>query len=544
MLDAADVLVHRQPVVHPFVDHLFGLVRAGIAQEIPGRIDKGIHGIGLALGRFAAFRTTCIQEIGALVQRIAAAVRHAILGQYDRQLVFGYRHVTTTGAMHDRDRATPVALTRDAPVAQPPGDLLVAEALCFQIRGNRLDRYLEIQAVVLAGMDANAVVGIPGLPRIKGIFLAFDVDDLRDAQAVLLGERKIPFVVAWHAHDCAFAVAHQHVVADPDFDFLAGQRMTDEQAGGHALLFHRRDVGFHDAAALALLHEGGQFWIALRGFRGKRMFRGHRAKGDAHDRIGAGGEYPELVGLAVQLVRKSQAHAETLADPVRLHGLHALRPAGQRIQGRQQFLRVFRDREVVHRNLALLHECPRAPAATVDHLLVGKHRLVDRVPVHRAGLLVSDALFQHAQEQPLVPAIVLRRAGRQFTLPVDGETQRLELLFHVRDVVVGPFCRRHVVGHRGVFGGQAESVPSHRLQDIEAAHAVIAGEHVADGVVAHMAHVQLARRIREHGQAVILRFARNIDRAEGLLVLPLFLQLLFDAGGLILRLHEESDKAL
>ncbi len=36
VLDAADVLIHRQPVVHPLVDHFAVLVGAGVAQEIPG----------------------------------------------------------------------------------------------------------------------------------------------------------------------------------------------------------------------------------------------------------------------------------------------------------------------------------------------------------------------------------------------------------------------------------------------------------------------------------------------------------------------------
>ena len=37
-----------------------------------------------------------------------------------------------------------------------------------------------------------------------------------------LREREVALVVAGHAHHGAVAVAHQHVVADPDRDLLVG----------------------------------------------------------------------------------------------------------------------------------------------------------------------------------------------------------------------------------------------------------------------------------------------------------------------------------
>ena len=51
----------------------------------------------------------------------------------------------------------------------------------------------------------------------------------QDVDAVFLGERKVALVVRRHAHHRAVAVAHQHVVADPDLDFLAAE-------GGAALV--------------------------------------------------------------------------------------------------------------------------------------------------------------------------------------------------------------------------------------------------------------------------------------------------------------------
>ena len=79
------------------------------------------------------------------------------------------------------------------------------------------------------------------------------------------------------------------------------------------------------------------------------------------------------------------------------------------------------------------------------------------------------------------------------TLPRAQErAQRLELGAHGRDIGVGPAGGMRAGLRRGVFRRQAEGIPAHRLHDVEAAHGVVAREHVTDGVIAHVAHVQLA----------------------------------------------------
>ena len=120
VLDAADVLVHRHPVVVARVDHR-RRVRARVAHVVPGRIDERVHRVGLALRGLAAARARHVQEVGALRERVAAAVGDAVLGQHDRQVLLRHRHRAARGAMDDRDRRAPVALARDAPVAQPVG---------------------------------------------------------------------------------------------------------------------------------------------------------------------------------------------------------------------------------------------------------------------------------------------------------------------------------------------------------------------------------------------------------------------------------------
>ena len=88
------------------------------------------------------------------------------------------------------------------------------------------------------------------------------------------------------------------------------------------------------------------------------------------------------------------------------------------------------------------------------------------------------------------------------------------------DVLVRPHGGVDAVVDGGVLGGQPEGVPAHRVQHVEAAHPLEAGEHVADGVDAHVAHVDAAGRIREHLEAVVLRPAGVLGHLELLGVLP------------------------
>ncbi len=406
-----------------------------------------------------------------------------------------------------------------------------------QVGGDRVDGRLLREAVVLAGMHARAGLLVPGLPRVGGVGLAVHVDDLPDGQAVLLREGEVALVVARHRHHRALAVAHEHVVADPHLDRFLREGVQHEEPGGHPLLLHRGEVGLHHAALLALLDEGGERRVGLRGFGRERVFGRHGGEGDAHDRVGAGGvdleakgSHPVRTGTpaighaprGLFGVGQRELDAEGAADPVALHLLHLLGPA-QAVQRVDQLVGVLRDPQVPHGDLALLDRRARAPALAVDHLLVGEHGLVDRVPVHRARLLVGDALLAQAQEEPLVPAVVGGRAGGHLARPVDREPERLELALHVGDVLPGPLRGRHAVRHGGVLGGQAEGVPAHGLQDVEALHAQVVVERVVDRVVAHVPHVQLARRVGEHPHVEVLGLVARVRRDEGAGVGPGFL---------------------
>jgi len=162
MLDAADVLVNWHPVVglgiyHGLVAETAGGCACRIACVIPAGIDEGVHRVGFAFGRFAALGASAVDEIFALVERVAGAVRYAVFRQFHRQLVIRHRHVAAVVAVDDGNRATPVALTRDTPVTQAPVDLLVAQALGLEVGGDGIHRSLIVEAIVFVGVDANSM---------------------------------------------------------------------------------------------------------------------------------------------------------------------------------------------------------------------------------------------------------------------------------------------------------------------------------------------------------------------------------------------------
>ena len=74
--------------------------------------------------------------------------------------------------------------------------------------------------------------------------------------------------------------------------------------------------------------------------------------------------------------------------------------------------------------------------------------------------------------------------------------------------------------HGGVLGRHAEGVPAHRMQHVEARGALVARDHVAHGVVAHMAHVDAPRRIGEHLQHVVFRARVVVAGREDAALVP------------------------
>ena len=361
-----------------------------------------------------------------------------------------------------------------------------------------------------------------------------------------MGKFEVAFVVPRHGHDRTVAVAPENVVGDPHFQCFATERVDDVAPGRHPFFFHGGDIRLGDGSGLAFVNEGGKRRVINGGSGCQRVFGGNGKVGRAKQGIGTGGIDLHVLDVirqaraAVVAQGEADGHAARFANPVALHGFDALRPAVECIEVAQQFFGVVGDAEVVHRDVAFFDERATAPATAVDDLFVSKHGLVHRVPVHRAVFAVNQPFFKETGKEPLLPAVVVGLAGGEFARPVDGETERFQLGFHVVDVAVRPGGGRDLVVHRRIFRRHAEGVPAHRLQHVFAAHPLVAGDDVADGVVAHVPHVQAAGRIGEHRQAVEF-FARGVSHgAERLVFFPGFLNGGFECLRLILRLHGVS----
>ena len=122
VLDAADILVDRQPGVCDLRHRRRLRTGRGEAGEIPGRVDEGVHRVRLAASAGAAGGTGNVLPRRMVVERVTGPLEGDVVGQLDRQLVLRHRHDAAGLAAHHRDGAAPVALARQAPVAQAEVD--------------------------------------------------------------------------------------------------------------------------------------------------------------------------------------------------------------------------------------------------------------------------------------------------------------------------------------------------------------------------------------------------------------------------------------
>src|SRR5580704_8232652 len=177
-----------------------------------------------------------------------------------------------------------------------------------------------------------------------------------------------------------------------------------------------------------------------------------------------------------------------------------------------------------------------SPAKPINHLLICKYGGAIGAPVHTALFAESDSLFEHAQEKPLVPAVIIGVTGGNLAAPVVAESKALQHAAKFSYVRVCPLARMNAILDGRIFRGQSERIPSHRVQDVESAHAFEARHSITDRVVAHVAHVQGSGGIGQHLEEIVFG-ARGIaiDGVKRALLLPHFLPFCFDALRVVFR---------
>ena len=352
-------------------------------------------------------------------------------------------------------------------------------------------------------------------------------------QLVFAREIQIALIVRGTAENRAGAVTHQHEIGDHHRQFPTGiERVNGFQPGVVAELLGLFDGLFGGAGAAAFGNKGGKLRILLGQFLRQRMIGRQRHETGPEQRIGPGAENIERTPI-----RQIEGEAQALgfADPVLLHQPDLFRPTLQRIEARQQFLAETGDAEEPLRQLAPFDRRARAPALAVDHLFIGKHGLIDRVPVHIGFAAIDEARFKEIQEQLLLVAVIFGIAGGKLPLPVDRQPHQLQLGAHGGDVGVGPFARIDLLFPRGVFRRQTESIPPHRVQHVEALCPAEARDHIAHGVIAGVPHMNAPRRIGEHFEHIAFGPGRILRRAEGAPPVPFGLPVFFRFLGVVPR---------
>ena len=110
---------------------------------------------------------------------------------------------------------------------------------------------------------------------------------------------------------------------------------------------------------------------------------------------------------------------------------------------------------------------------------------------------------EHFEERPLRPLVVAGVARAHLAVPVERETDLVQLLAVAGDVLLGRHGRVLARLDGVLLGGQAEGVVSHRVQDVEALEPLVARVDVRGDVAQRVPDVQArSRRIGEHVQHI------------------------------------------
>ena len=526
VLVATDVAVHRQPLGGQLrLDGEVVAAGGGVAEEVPAAAQKVVGDVGVAMGVLAAGRTGGVEPVlgprqGALAAVVGAEVLE--IGEFHRQFVFRHRHRAAICAMDDGNGRSPVPLPGYAPVMQPEIGLGFGAAFGFEPLDDGLLGVLYRQAVEVAGVHQCAVAWV-GLGQRRGGILSGCGDDAHDGQAEGLGEFEVAGVVAGHRHDRAGAVAHEHVVGDPNGDAGPVCGIDRVAAGEHARLFLVGLLPFHEVAACDLGPIGVHRRLRIGSGDGvhQGMLRGQHHVGGPEQGVRPGGEHANAGLLAVRAATgdgKADVRALAAADPGGLRLLGDVRPVhvGQVVE---QLAGVVGDAEEPLRQLALLDRGFAAFAQSAGHLLIGQHRHARRAPVDRCLPALHEAGLVELEKHPLGPAVVADVGGVHGVVPVEHAPEALQGAGEVLDVlgnqVIGVAADLQGV----VFGMNAEGVKADGLEDVLAVQALKAPVHVGAGVGVDVADVQPFRgRVGEHHQVVVgvlgvrqLRLGQAID---------------------------------
>ena len=363
-------------------------------------------------------------------------------------LIVGNRHFAAALAVHDRDRRAPIALARDEPIAKAEVDRLSCRARA--LRGARRSR----RARARCDMPVKSSLAISRRRRRtarRAIGRLRAVRRRRSRRSIgrpcLLRKLEIALVVRGHAHHRAGAVLGEHVVRQPDRHAFARERVDRVRAGEDALFsmscvrsssdFDVSGCARMPSIARACARDCAARICATTGCSGATAKKRH-----AEERIDARREDVDASRRRLRC-RTTNVRAFAAADPVALHRARcvpASRRAG-RCPASSRSAYVGDLAETTARGCGARPDARSASSARPSTCSLASTVLIVRAPVHRRLALVREPVLVHAQEEPLIPAVVLRVAGGELARPIVTRAHQLDLTAHVGDVRARPRVR-------------------------------------------------------------------------------------------------------
>ena len=222
MFNATNILINGQPAVSRFCIGGRGGFRVGKPGKIPRRIHESVHRIGFTFCGLTASRAGRIAPCWMAVERIAGNVECDIVRQDDRQVLILFRDNATIIAVNNRDRATPITLAGNSPVAQSVLFFAHAEIVFLEIGDCRINSFLGSHFSQTGKMiDENHFLGFGRNQRFitHGRIVAWHVKGVDHGQRIFASKIQIPLIVSRTSKHRTGAVAHKNKIADPNGQF-------------------------------------------------------------------------------------------------------------------------------------------------------------------------------------------------------------------------------------------------------------------------------------------------------------------------------------
>src|SRR5262245_5166320 len=135
VLASSNVLVNGKPTGGQRWVESFSLIPGiQVAEEVPGRVHEGVHGVHFPPGRLPALGAR--RETKALGSRqggLSSGEELHVLREKDRQVLLWNSYGAAVIAVKDGDRGSPVSLAGKEPVLETVMDREIAEALLLGV---------------------------------------------------------------------------------------------------------------------------------------------------------------------------------------------------------------------------------------------------------------------------------------------------------------------------------------------------------------------------------------------------------------------------